>query len=246
MRSSAPSRAAWSISATMYGCEIVWPSSIGSGESSYASPRIAAATKACRGMRPIASMTRASRMPRAASCRATIQPRCWRVLVSSSTAAAADRKALLLAVRLQPLQLGGVEVVLVARQAVVDRDREMATRRGLVAESPVGDAEPEVELVVRVGARDLAREELAGSAPIVALHRRHAELEEIERRVRLERGEPRARAARVGVAAQPLVRHRQVGERARVARFGGEDALEDARRLAEIAVAQVDDTERVE
>jgi hypothetical protein len=34
MRSPAPSRAASSISATMYGCEIVCPSSIGSGESS--------------------------------------------------------------------------------------------------------------------------------------------------------------------------------------------------------------------
>ena len=36
----------------------------------------------------------------------------------------------------------------------------------IVAELPVGDAEPEVELVVVVGARDLAREQLARGAPV--------------------------------------------------------------------------------
>ena len=53
-----------------------------------------------------------------------------------------------LAVRLQPGELGRVQVVLVARQAVVLRQRQVAQRRRLLAEPPVGDAEPEMELVV--------------------------------------------------------------------------------------------------
>src|ERR1700751_2846363 len=59
----------------MYGCEIVWPSPIGSAASEYATSRSSGGTKSSRGTRPIAASTRSSAIPRRWSCRSTIQAR---------------------------------------------------------------------------------------------------------------------------------------------------------------------------
>ena len=46
------------MNATMYGCEMVWPRSIGSGVSSYAEARCYGGTKSSRGTERKASSTR--------------------------------------------------------------------------------------------------------------------------------------------------------------------------------------------
>ena len=74
-------------------------------------------------------------------------------------AAASGRRFDRLAARLQPGQLGRVEVVLAAGGAAVHGQAQVLLRLLGVAELPVGDAEPEVELVVVVGPRDLAAPE---------------------------------------------------------------------------------------
>src|SRR5581483_10856083 len=60
---------------TMYGCEIVCPSPIGSAASSYARLSSSGGTKSSRGTRSIAASTRSSAMPRARSWRSTIARR---------------------------------------------------------------------------------------------------------------------------------------------------------------------------
>ena len=67
------SPAAWVITATMYGCEIVCPSPIGSGRSSYANRASAAGTKRSRGTARMASSTSGSVMPRASIWVATMR-----------------------------------------------------------------------------------------------------------------------------------------------------------------------------
>ena len=56
----------------MYGCEIVWPSPIGTAASSYERARSPSGTKSSRGTLAIASRTCSSSMPRARSWRSTI------------------------------------------------------------------------------------------------------------------------------------------------------------------------------
>jgi len=140
---------------------------------------------------------------------------------------------------------GGVEVVLAARRAVVHRQLQVLLRLDNVAELPVGEAEPEVELVVVVGARHLAGEELAGGAPVALPGRVEAEVEEVERRHRLDRREPRARSLGVGGPLEAVVGLGDVGEGARVLRLALEDVGEHALGLGRAAVAHVDDAERV-
>ena len=60
---------------TMYGCEIVWFSPIGSGWSPYARSRSASSTNRWRGIRRIASSTRGSVTPRRTSCSSTMRSR---------------------------------------------------------------------------------------------------------------------------------------------------------------------------
>src|SRR5437764_338811 len=48
------------MSATMYGCEIVWPPPSGSAASAYASSRSSSGTKSSRGTRAIAASTASS------------------------------------------------------------------------------------------------------------------------------------------------------------------------------------------
>src|SRR5437899_11160620 len=67
--------------ATMYGCEIVWRAPMGSGVSSYACARRLGSTNRWRGTRRIASRTRPSAMPRAASWAATMR---WRSTSNAS------------------------------------------------------------------------------------------------------------------------------------------------------------------
>src|SRR5436305_28674 len=61
----------------MYGCDIVWPSPMVSGRSSYAICATSGETNSCRGTRAIAASTRSSRMSRARSWVSTICSRCW-------------------------------------------------------------------------------------------------------------------------------------------------------------------------
>src|ERR1051325_6008890 len=61
--------------ATMYGCEIVWPSPMGRAASSKARRRSGSGTKSSRGTRPIARSTSSSTMSRARSWRATMSAR---------------------------------------------------------------------------------------------------------------------------------------------------------------------------
>jgi hypothetical protein len=61
--------------ATMYGCEIVWPSPIGNAASSYARGRSGSSTKSSRGTTSIALSTRSSTMSRPRSCASTIRRR---------------------------------------------------------------------------------------------------------------------------------------------------------------------------
>ena len=69
------SPAAWVITATMYGCEIVCPSPIGSGRSSYANRASATGTNRSRGTARMASSTSGSVMPRASIWVATMRSR---------------------------------------------------------------------------------------------------------------------------------------------------------------------------
>src|SRR5438105_3289170 len=70
---SLPRRASASqIRATMYGCEIVCPSPIGSAASSYARRRSDSGTNSSRGTRSIARSTFSSTMSRSRSCASTI------------------------------------------------------------------------------------------------------------------------------------------------------------------------------
>src|SRR5450432_4242954 len=111
--------------------------------------------KASRGTLRMAARTAASWMPRAAICVSTIASRCAARSASlsrdSTLAAGRARNVAFLLVRLQPRQLGGVEVVLAARRAVVHRQAQVLVGLHHVAELPVGHAEPEVELVVVIG-----------------------------------------------------------------------------------------------
>src|SRR4051794_28729258 len=59
----------------MYGCEIVWPSPIGSAASSYARSRSSSGTNCSRATRVIAASTRSSETSRTRSCRSTIRCR---------------------------------------------------------------------------------------------------------------------------------------------------------------------------
>src|ERR1700722_6504937 len=56
------------MAATVYGCEIVWPSPIGSGLSAYASFRNGGGTNSWRGTAAIASRTRGEETPRLRIC----------------------------------------------------------------------------------------------------------------------------------------------------------------------------------
>src|SRR6267154_3039982 len=59
----------------MYGCEMVWPSPMGSGASSYARPRNSAGTNSWRGTCAIAANTFSSLMWRRRICSSTIARR---------------------------------------------------------------------------------------------------------------------------------------------------------------------------
>src|SRR4051812_22095296 len=61
--------------ATIQGCDIVWPSPIGSAPSRYASPRTSSGRKRSRGTSIIARRTHSSSMPRRRSWRSTIRAR---------------------------------------------------------------------------------------------------------------------------------------------------------------------------
>src|SRR4051794_27292120 len=63
--------------ATMYGWEMVWPRSSGSGVSSYADARCCGGTNSSRGTERKASRTRLSVTPRARIC--------WRIIRSFSS-----------------------------------------------------------------------------------------------------------------------------------------------------------------
>ena len=115
----------------------------------------------------------------------------------------------------------------------------------MFAEARVGDAEPEMELVVVGHARHLAGERLLGAVGVARLQRRHPALEVAERRLRIELLQPRGKALRIARATE-LAQHRnQVGHRQRVCGLLLEHVGKHALGLARMAVAQVDHAQRV-
>src|SRR5439155_10215076 len=141
--------------ATMYGCEIVWRAPIGSGVSSYACGCSPGSTNRWRGTRRIASRTRPSAIPRAASCAATMRLR------SSSNASPISRPR-------EVERLQGVERLVVREVEVDRRHRDESLAHGvevgpfLLDELELLASDPVVLLAPRI---DLLDDRIAVSAP---------------------------------------------------------------------------------
>src|SRR5205823_8595200 len=83
-------------------------------------------------------------------------------------------------------QLGSVEVVLARRGAVLERELERGARPVDSSQAQLGEAEPEVELVVIGRARHFLGVERACRAVVARLHRREPAVEVVERRLAFE------------------------------------------------------------
>src|ERR1700751_913460 len=88
-------------------------------------------------------------------------------------------------VRAQAIELRRVDGAVLARGAVLHRDRQMSA--GLVdfPETKIGRRDPEMEFVIVGIAVELFREETPRGRVLAFLHCRHAEVEEIERGIGL-------------------------------------------------------------
>src|SRR5439155_9246903 len=145
----------------------------------------------------------------------------------------------------EAIELSGVQVMVAPRGAVLQRERELASRRLDVAEPELGKAEPEMKLVVFRRAAHLLGEGGARRLEVPRLHRGDPQVEEMERRMALDARE--LAVGRRGLCGAPelVQRQREVGPGAGIFGLVLEHPPESKLGRHWLPAAQVDDAERV-
>src|SRR5947199_9418906 len=115
----------------------------------------------------------------------------------------------------------------------------MLSRLGDVAELEVRNRQPEMKLVVLAGAADLAGEQVACRRIVALGHRGDAEIEEMERRIRLDLRELAQRSVCVGHTPLLLQHLRMIRQGRRILRLPIEDRAEDLVCLSQVTVSQI-------
>src|SRR5258706_10198293 len=145
----------------------------------------------------------------------------------------------------EALQLGGVEVVVMPRGAVLERSRNLRACARDVSQLQLGETQPEVELVVIRDSIEFLLKQGARRGVVAGLHGGEPALEEIKRRMAFDARELALDGRRLGLASQPAERKGQVGERAGIVGLAFAYPAEYPLGHGRLAAAQIDDAERV-
>src|SRR5262245_18077256 len=94
------------------------------------------------------------------------------------------------------LELRRIQRTVVLRRALLDGKSQVLARLLHAPQSAIGDAVPEMRLMVVGRAIDLLREDVPRALEVAEPHGREAAIEEIERRIGLELRQPALQGAR--------------------------------------------------